>query len=296
MKNIWIIAITSVCFIASCNKEISSKEDDSCGSNSGALTITHDGLVREYLLYIPTSYNSSNATPLVMNFHGFGGLASEYMDYADMRSLADAENFILVYPQGTCLNGSSHWNTSLLGGDNKSTADDFGFVEAMLSQISLEYNVDSERIYACGYSNGGMFAYGLANYKSELVAGVASVSGTMLDFDGPTTHPMPVIHLHGTSDGVIPYNGSSDYSSAQAVLDHWINFNNTVTSPTVNSETGSGLTIEHYLYDSGDSSVSVEHYKYVGGDHVWFTNTYSSQNAGQLIWNFLSKYDINGLM
>lgn len=292
MKKVFgIICLVSI-IIVGCKKE----DNESCASNTGAETISHDNEVREYMLYVPSSYNSANPTPVVMNFHGFGGQAADYMNYADMRSLADAENFILVYPQGTCLDGSSHWNTSLPGGDNKSSADDFGFIEALINDLNSGYNIDQERIYACGYSNGGMFAYGLANYKSDLVAAVGSVSGTMLDFNAPTTHPMPVIHLHGTSDGTIPYNGSSDWSSAQSVIDYWVNFNNTITTPITDSDSNGGMTVEHYLYDQGDSSVSVEHYKYVGGDHIWFNNTYQGQNAAQLVWSFLSKYDINGLM
>jgi len=292
MKKLVLVLLITPIFLIACKKE----GKDSCESNVGAETIVHDNQDREYMLYVPSSYNASAPTPLMMNFHGFGGQASEYMTYADMRALADSENFILVYPQGTCLDGSAHWNTSLPGGDNKSSADDFGFVEAMVNKLSGEYNIDSERIYACGYSNGGMFAYGLANFKSDLVAAVGSVSGTMLDFNGPTTHPMPVIHLHGTSDGVIPYDGSSDWSSAQSVLNHWINFNNTSSSPITDSDSNSGITIEHYLYEQGDSSVSVEHYKYISGDHVWFNNSYQGKSTAQLIWNFVSKYDINGLM
>jgi polyhydroxybutyrate depolymerase len=55
------------------------------------------------------------------------------------------------------------------------------------------------------------------------------------------------------------------------------------------------MAIEHYAYDQGDSSVSVEHYKYNGGGHVWFNATFQGQNASELVWNFLSRYDINGL-
>ena len=112
-----------------------------------------------------------------------------------------------------------------------------------------------------------MMAYGLANYKSDLIAAVASVSGAMLNCIGNTSHPMPVIHLHGTSDSVIPYNGGSGWSSAQSTLDNWINFNNTTTNPIISIENSGGKTIEHYVYDQGDSSVSVEHYKYIVGDH-----------------------------
>jgi len=227
----------------------------------------------------------------MLNFHGFGGSASDYMQEADMRSLAEVDTFILVYPQGSCLDGSSHWNPCPTGGDNKSTADDVGFVESVISEISSQYNVDMERIYAAGYSNGGMMAYGLANYKSDLIAAVASVSGTMLDCTGSTNHPMPVVHLHGTSDGVVSYNGSTDWNSVQSTLDHWINFNNTDLTPTITSDNN----IERYVYAQGDSSVSVEHYKFIGGEHVWFSATFQDQNTSELVWNFVSRYDINGL-
>ena len=181
------------------------------------------------------------------------------------------------------------------GGDNKSKADDFGFIEALITKISSEYNVDKERIYATGYSNGGMMAYGLANYKSELIAAVASVSGVMLDCTGPTNHPMPVLHLHGTSDKVLPYDGGDYYSSAQSILDHWVKFNNITTKPTTNSENSSGMSIEHYVYNRSDSSVSVEHYKYIDGGHVWFNSTYQGKTTAELVWNFVSKYDLKGL-
>ena len=126
------------------------------------------------------------------------------MEIVDMRPLANIEDFILVYPQGSLLGNTSHWNSCPPIENNKSLVDDFGFIEKMITQIISKYNVDRERIYAIGYSNGGMMAYGLAHYKSELIAGIASVSGVMLDCFGTTNHPMPIIHLHGTLDFVLP--------------------------------------------------------------------------------------------
>ena len=107
------------------------------------------------------------------------------------------------------------------------------------------------------------------------------------------SHYMVVLHqmFRGTSDGVLPYNGNNDWNSAQSTLDHWINFNNTALTPSIASDN----TIEHYVYDQGDSSVSVEHYKFIGGDHVWFSATYQGQSTSELVWNFVSRYDINGL-
>jgi len=298
MKKILLSFTLLILVISSCKNDEGKGDDynlDECYSNTNAQTLVHDGMNREYILYVPNSYDGTSSIPLLLNFHGFGGSASQFMQEADMRSLAEADTFILVYPQGSCLDGSSHWNPCPTGGDNKSTADDVGFVEAMISEISSQYNLDMERIYAAGYSNGGMMAYGLANYKSDLIAAVASVSGTMLNCTGPTSHPMPVVHLHGTSDGVVSYNGSNDWNSVQSTLDYWINFNNTVSTPIVNIDNTGAMAIEHYVYDQGDNSVSVEHYKYIGGDHVWFNEPYQGQNASNLVWSFMSKYDINGL-
>ena len=291
MKSPILFFTILITILSSCKKDDVKNNSEECYSNTNAQTLVHDNINREYVLYIPNSYDGTSAVPLLVNFHGFGGSASEFMSYADMRSIAETDTFILAYPQGSCLDGSSHWNACPTGGDNKSDADDFGFVESMINEISSQYNIDMERIYAAGYSNGGMMAYGLANYKSNLIAAVASVSGVMLDCTGPTSHPMPVVHLHGTSDGVLPYNGGDGWNSAQSTLEHWINFNNTVLTPTVISDNN----IEHYVYDQGDSLVSVEHYKYIGGDHVWFNSTFQGQNTSELVWNFVSRFDINGL-
>ena len=298
MKKILLSFTLLILVISSCKNDDGKGGDynsDECYLNTNAQAIVHDGIDREYILYIPNSYDGTSSVPLMLNFHGFGGSASQFMQEADMRSLAEANTFILVYPQGSCLDGSSHWNPCPIGGDNKSTADDVGFIESIISEISSQYTIDMERIYAAGYSNGGMMAYGLANYKSDLIAAVASVSGTMLNCTGPTSHPMPVIHLHGTSDAVVSYNGSNDWNSVQSTLDYWTSFNNTISTPTINTDNTGGMTIEHYSFEQGDNSVSVEHYKYIGGDHVWFNELYQGQNASELVWNFMSKYDINGL-
>ena len=293
-----ILLFTFLLTVLSCCEKDDNKNPEeyySNNNNNNTQSIVHDGVNREYILYIPNSYDGTSSVPLMLNFHGFGGSASDYIREADMRSLAEAETFILIYPQGSSLDGLPHWNACPLGGDNKSDADDFGFIEAIINEISSQYNLDMERIYAAGYSNGGMMAYGLANYKSDLVAAVASVSGVMLECIGSTSHPMPVLHLHGTSDGVLPYNGNGYWSSVQNTLDYWINFNNTIITPTISNDNSGRISIEHYVYDQGDNSVSVEHYKFIKGDHAWFSTTYQGQTSSELVWDFLSRYDINGL-
>lgn len=292
IKLLAIVSIITITFISCKNDDA---KESSCFLNENALTLLHDDLEREYILYVPSTYNESLRTPLVFNFHGFGGIASDYMTYADMRNVSESEGFILVYPQGSCLNGSSHWNPSAPSEDNKSNADDLGFIEALIDHLSSDYNIDPERVYACGYSNGAMFSFGLACDKSDLIAAVGSVSGTMLDVSCTPQHPMPVINIHGTADAVLPYNGSSDYNSVDTVLSTWVDINNTNIVPVMTSEVDNGVTIEHYIYSGGDNDVSIEHYKILGGDHVWFDINYQGKDTNQLIWEFMARYDINGL-
>jgi len=298
MKTI-LLTVALLITLISCKKEDSepstSTKTKNCFNNTEAETITWDNIEREYVLYIPTSYDETTATPMLMNFHGFGGSATDFMNETNLQSLADQENFILVYPQGSCADGLSHWNPSLPSSDNKSSADDLGFIEAMINQLATEYNVDLTRIYACGYSNGGMMSYGLAAHKSNLIAAFGSISGTMLDTDVTPSHQMPVIIIHGTNDDVLPYDGNSAYSSVQNSINYWTNFNNTDTLPITDNLTSGNISIEHFLYSNGDNSSSIEHYKVIDGNHIWFDLDINGNNTGEIVWDFLSKYDINGL-
>lgn len=281
-----LLAITAFAF-SGC------KKGDCSYSNDNAQTIEHDGLTREYIVYVPSAYDGNSQVPVMLNFHGFGGMAGDHLQDGDMRPQAESDTFLLVYPQGACLDGFSHWNASLPGGDNKSDVDDLGFINALLDQLVSDYSVDQERIYACGYSNGGMMSYALACYESERIAAIGSVSGIMIDQSSTCapSHPTAMINLHGTSDDVLPYNGDSETNSTQSTIDYWVNFNNANTSPTMEIDGN----IERYIYADGDSSVSVDHYKYNGGGHVWFSTTYQGSDASQLVWDFVSQYDVNGL-
>ena len=294
MKN--FIFLFSLFFTFSCSSDEFEKDSYDKDGNSfdGPIeTITHNGLERKYIIYTPQGYDGTSKLPLLLNFHGFSGLAGEYMSYTNMTPIADSENFILVYPQGSDLDGSSHWNAALNGGDNKSEVDDLGFIEALINKLSSENLIDTNRVYAVGYSNGGMMSYALACYKSNLISAIGSVSGYMLQTECTPSHSIPLIKFHGTTDY---YDGGGVYNSVDSVLNFWVNFNNTDLDPIINNIDDNGTSIVSYKYKNGDNSVSVEHYKIIGGEHVWFNNDFNGKNTGQLIWDFLSQYDINGLI
>tara|TARA_B000000475_G_C15863080_1_gene393015 strand:- start:359 stop:709 length:351 start_codon:yes stop_codon:yes gene_type:complete len=97
-----------IIIIGGCNK------DDNSLINNGVKTININGVTREFILYIPSTYNSADTVPLMLNFHGWTMSAADQMDLSDMRALAESEKFILLYPQGTKFKnnffGSTHWN------------------------------------------------------------------------------------------------------------------------------------------------------------------------------------------
>ena len=257
-------------------------------------SLVHDGLQRQYLIYLPSSYQENTSYPLVINFHGFGGQINEYASYADMRSLADSENFILVYPQGANLNGSPHWNAALLGGDNKSDIDDLGFIESLILKLSSQNLIDLDRLYMVGYSNGGMMSYAMACHKSNLVAAIASVSGTMLYISNcEPSRSMPLLNIHGTEDPTLPYNGNNYYNSVDDALNFWNTNNNSDPSPNTRILNTNLNNIQFFGFSNSDN-ISVDHYKIINGGHVWFDININGKNTSELVWEFFSKYDING--
>ena len=182
-----------------------------------------DETVREYVIYIPQSYDGTENVPLLLVFHGFGGFAQDMIYTADFRDLADRKKFILVYPQGLPFENepySYHWNTGFASEDNKSVSDDFGFIEGLVEDISTHLLVDTSKIYATGYSNGGFFSYALACYYSDIITAIAPVSGTMMDDTYSACNPSstPVMHLHGTDDSTVLYNGGEGLTSVMNPL------------------------------------------------------------------------------
>lgn len=257
------------------------------------VSIEHDGMEREAVVYVPESYDPAADTPLVLNFHGFGGIARYHMEDGDLRPQAERSGGLLVVPQGSNLDGSPHWNPSPIGGDNKSTADDFGFVEALLDAVQAAYPYNPKRVSAVGYSNGGMMALGLACQRSELIASAGSVSGAMLDTDCELSHPVSVITLHGTQDSTISYNGSGEYYSATEVVEYWRTENGTAdTEPVVLND--GNTTIRHWAYEEGEAGTAVHHYRVVGGQHVWLSFTADGRSANDRIWDFLTAYSVDG--
>ena len=263
-------------------------------------SINHGGLERDYTLYIPASYSAGNEAPLLFNFHGYTSNTWQQAFYSNFNTVADDEGFIIVYPEGTLDNtGTSHWNVGWGG----STVDDIGFTSALIDSISADYSINQDRVYSTGMSNGGFMSYQLACELSDRIAAIASVTGSMnmgwFNSCNPN-HPMPIMEIHGTADGNVPY------ATIPSIMDFWANFNNCNSSAIItnvpNTSTTDGCTAEHQIWENGNNGSTVEHYKIIGGEHSWpgalFPNGVTNQDidASEKIWEFFSKYDINGLI
>ena len=168
----------------------------------------------------------------------------------------------------------------------------------LLSELSNNYSVDRDRVYAAGFSNGAAFTFGLACYQSQNIAAIVSVSGSM----SPTQqqncdpqHPTSVMTIHGTQDSYYTYQGDY-YLSMSAVTDYWTLYNQTQeTLPTETvTDTKDNFIIEKFSHTQGNNGSKVDHYKVNGGYHTWFDLDFNGDSTEELIWNFVSDFDING--
>jgi polyhydroxybutyrate depolymerase len=259
-------------------------------------TIQHDGLTREYSIYIPASYDGTTNFPLLFNFHGGDDVITNWQTTADMRPIADTANFILVYPQARpdpSDGNSLNWLPKTPG-----TFDDVPFISALIDTIASNYQIDQNRIYACGYSLGGDMSFELGCKLSNRIAAIAPVARTMQanpnSFCYPV-HPTGVLTILGTDDFISPYGGYPGYYlSAAATHSYWATHNNCNATATMSTVSPS---VERYTWSTALGCDYVEELKVIGGGHDWpgsFGNM--TIDASEEIWKFVSRYDINGLI
>ena len=265
--------------------------------------IEHDGLARSFNIFVPDTYDPSEPVPLLFCLHGYGSNHDVIMEYTDFNTIASSENFIVVYPQGSLLNGITHWNVG--GWTVGSFVDDISFIDLIIETVSDSYSINPDRIYSTGMSNGGYMSFLLACQLSEKIAAVASVTGSMTPQTFYSCQPqraISVLQMHGTSDGVVPYGGNQAWTMGiNTVVNYWKTHNNCSASPTVidlpDIYTFDNSTVQEITYSNGDNNTMVKHYKVNGGGHDWF-GVWGNRdiNATELIWEFFSMYDINGLI
>jgi polyhydroxybutyrate depolymerase len=271
-------------------------------------SIPFGGMQRTYRLYIPAKYKPATAVPLVFNLHGLGSNATQQEAYGDFRPIADTANFIIAHANGTQTTSGQGWNNFGVIGTG---VDDVGFISALIDKISGQYNINKNRIYSTGMSNGGFMSYDLACFLNTRIAAIASVTGSMIasHLKGcKANRPTPVMEIHGTADNTVSYDGKGAIIASvniDTLVGYWVKFNG-CSAPVVtnlpNINTTDGCTVQHQVFNNGKNGSSVELYKVIGGGHTWpgaKTNigvTNQDFSASKEIWRFFSQFRLDQVM
>ena len=253
-----------------------------------------DGARREYLLHIPEGFTSETEFALIINFHGFGDCAIEYADSVGesygLNDLADEEGFVVAYPQGMVrAKGDPYWEPGASGGDIE--VNDLLFTRHLVANVSSKTLIDPDRVFAAGYSNGGMMAYDLACRASDLFPAVAIMSGVMLADTCSSPDATSIIHFHGIDDEVIPLDGSGDFPSVLGNIEFWRDHNDIPAESLVTTSLEAG-DVTRDVYEGGRENTAVALYvinREFGkeGGHVWFSEAINGFTPNQLLWQFL---------
>lgn len=230
---------------------------------------------RKMLVYAPSGVEPNS--PLLLSLHGLNQDINYQQNQTKWEVVAKEHGFVLVYPGG--INNS--WDIS--------GTRDTDFILAIIDEMHKRFGIDRERVYLSGFSMGGMMTYHAATRIADKIAAFAPVSGYLMG--GPNTNssrPIPIIHVHGTTDDVVTYTG------VQRCMDAWIQRNNCpttaqVTKPYPESKISSNGT--KYYWGPGTDSVEIVLLSLAGVGH-WHSNNDNGVHSSQEIWNFCKKFSL----
>jgi polyhydroxybutyrate depolymerase len=237
-------------------------------------TIEVAGATRSYLLHRPTSRAAAQPIPLLFVFHGAGGSGANIARHTGLTEAATARGYAVVYPDAV----GRRWND---GRSTGSTADDVGFVRALLEELRRELPADPRRIYATGISNGAALTFRLACELPGTFAAIAPVAGALpaaLEERCAAGSPLSVMLFQGTRDRLMPYDGG-DLSwgrgrvlAAPRTAALFGRVNGCAMEPvwTVEADTvADGTRVRRASYGECRSGTGVVLFAIEGGGHTW---------------------------
>ncbi len=243
-----------------------------------------NGMARSLDYYIPADLKAGS--PLVFILHGSMSKGQDVrkMTGYGFDQLADSEGFIAVYPNGY----DNHWNDcrgSANYAANVQNIDDIAFFTAMIDFFAEQHQINRNRVYATGHSNGGHMAYRLAFEMPEQFAAVAPISANIpvesnLDCE-KSGKPVSIAIFNGTEDSVNPYNGGlvevmgdksrGEVISAAASAAYWRELASlapepvTKQFPEVDGNSNTSVSLQSW---QGEGDVEVRLYTLAGSGHV----------------------------
>jgi polyhydroxybutyrate depolymerase len=232
------------------------------------------GVDRTYIVHAPSGLSNP---PLVLNIHGYNMDGPTEQSYTKMDNVADREKFIVVYP--SAINKS--WDMS--------GVNDYNFLLAIIDTIDKQYKIDRNRIYACGFSQGGFMSFQLACRYSDIFAAIAPTSGNI---SGNCTlkRPMSMRLTFGTNEG---FSGGT--AAFMQNVTKWLDLCNcpktpVVTRPYPASNPNSLVTRLYYGPCDGGTEVIADSIR--TGGHEWPMNTNDRINNSEETWAFLKKFSL----
>ena len=306
------IGMTLACFTAIAQQNISD-------------SLEHQGYQRKYIVHIPPTYSNGSSTPLVLTLHGGSGNYLSVQGFTEMNFVSNQNDFLSVYPQGyaKALYGGYTWADGRGTSADNANIDDLGFISKLIDTLAVDYNIDMNKIYVCGFSNGGFMTQRLACEIPERFAAVGglgcSMDTNLIQSCNPSK-PVPMAYFSGTADPEVPYNGGSMSNplvtpivSVDTAVQFWVNNNNCQNAePVVNipdSIPEDSSTVELYKYTDCDFYADFYFYKIINGGHTWpgvpvpqypqLGNTNEDIHASYLLWDFFNAHtlcnDLTGL-
>lgn len=231
--------------------------------------------VRQYKVHVPPSYDPMVPTPLVFCIHGLGQTAVLFCVVgAAMHETSDANGFIMVMPNGY----QNSWNAgTCCGGASTERLDDVALFRKIFEEVGKHVNVDLDRVYATGLSNGGYMSYRLACEAADIFTAVAPGAaaiginsiggGTNPDSDFTEckpSRPISVLDMHGTADPLVPY------SLAAPTMMHMAEQDGCGTTTHAAEQPASGGDTSCVSYDGCPAGIELTACRVEEGGHCWF--------------------------
>jgi polyhydroxybutyrate depolymerase len=259
------------------------------------------GRQRYFVEYIPKTLKAN--APLLFVLHPSGGDGASMRDYSNYEfdELADANGFLVVYPDGF----ENTWNDCRGGSPFSSKAlkiDDVGFIRRLIEHEVETRKIDRKRVFATGWSNGGQLAYRLGLEHPEDFAGIAAVSASVpvkanLDC-GETGKPVPAMVINGTADPINPFNGGmvrlggaqlGNVMSSEDTARYWAKLLDVTAAPaSADLPHKGGRTSVSSLTWMKDGKPVAVHYTVRNGGHALPLKG-EDLDAPLAIWNFFSQ-------
>ncbi len=248
-------------------------------------------------VHVPASYDPTLAVAVVIDLHGLASTGADQARVAHMIEASDAHGFVAVHPNGTGL--PRGWN----GGDccnpaSASGVDDTAFISSVIDELDTELCLDPDRVFAIGLSNGGFLAHRLGCELADRIAAIGAVAGVLgIDSCNPV-RPMPVFHVHGTSDPIIPYGGggANNNISVDDTIAGWVARDHCTGEPETTYDNGDATCVTHGGCDGGADVVlcTIAHggHQWPGGENIGpLAGTLSNDlDATEAAWAFFAAH------